>query len=150
MYPTTFATSSDNFGFATSSNFGGFQQQRGFQTHSFPTLVQTPVTPDEGEFEFLAEDFNNLQPYSVPMVQQPNNRRGGRNRNGYQNQNNGNICKFFANGNCSKGQNYNWTHLIPTAGMGYGGPQKNMNRRMFRNNNGGYGRGRYDPNMQSG
>merc|ERR1719361_2264003 len=149
MYPTTFATSSDNFGFATSSNFGGFQQQRGFQTHSFPTLVQTPVTPDEGEFEFLAEDFNSLQPYSVPMVQQPNQRRGRR-QNGYQNANSGNICKFFANGNCTKGQNCNWTHLIPTAGYGYGGPQKNMNQRMFRNNNGGYGRGRYDPNMQSG
>jgi len=144
MYPTTFATSSDNFGFATSSNFGGFQQQRGFQTHSFPTLVQTPVTPDEGEFEFLAEDFNSLQPYSVPMVQQPNQRRGRR-QNGYQNANSGNICKFFANGNCTKGQNCNWTHLIPTAGMRYGGPQKNMNRG-FR----GYGRGRYDPSMQGG
>jgi hypothetical protein len=144
MYPTTFATSSDNFGFATSSNFGGFQQQRGFQTHSFPTLVQTPVTPDEGEFEFLAEDFNSLQPYSVPMVQQPNQRRGRR-QNGYQNANNGNICKFFANGNCTKGQNCNWTHLIPTAGMRYNGPQKNMNRG-FRT----YGRGRYDPSMQGG
>jgi len=147
MYPTTFTNPSDNFGAFSPSNFGGFQQQRGFtQAHSFPTLVQTPVTPDEGEFEFLAEDFNNLQPYSVPMVQQPNNRRGGRNRNGYQNQNNGNICKFFANGNCSKGQNCNWTHLIPTAGMGYGGPQKNMNRGVFRYG----GRGRYDPSMQRG
>jgi len=145
MYPTTFTTSSENF-----AAFGGFQQQRGFQTHSFPTLVQTPVTPDEGEFEFLAEDFNSLQPYaSVPMVQQPNqHQRGRRRNNNFQNSNNGNICRFFANGNCTKGQNCNWTHLIPTAG--YGGPQKNVGRAVYHRGYGGGSRSRYDPSMGGG
>jgi len=148
MYPTTFTTSSENF-----AAFGGFQQQRGFQTHSFPTLVQTPVTPDEGDFEFLAEDFNSLQPYgAVPMIQQPNHQhqRGRRRNNNFQNSNNGNICKFFANGNCTKGQNCNWTHLIPTAGMGYGGPQKNVGRAVYHRGYGGGSRSRYDPSMGGG
>merc|ERR1719229_1999507 len=81
----------------------------------------------------------------MPMQQQTQRQNRGRRQN-FQNANNGNICKFFANGNCSKGQNCNWTHLIPTAGMGYGGPQKNMNRGVFRYG----GRGRYDPSMQRG
>lgn len=125
MYPTF--TSSDSFGatpFSPGGNFGGFQ--RGFQ-QSFPTLVQSPVTPDEGEYEYLSDEFNaNLYSQMMPMQQQTQRQNRGRRQNGYQNANNGNICKFFANGNCTKGQNCNWTHLIPTAGMGYG---SNQNRR---------------------
>jgi len=123
MYPTF--TSNDSFGATPFSpnNFGGFQQ-RGFQ-QSFQTLVQSnPVTPEEGEYEYLPDEFNpNLYSQMMPMQQQTQRQNRGRRQNGFNNANNGNICKFFANGNCTKGQNCNWTHLIPTAGMGYGSNQ---------------------------
>lgn len=123
MYPTFTSPSSFDAPFSPHTNIGGFQQ-RGFQ-QSFPTLVQSPVTPEEGEYEYLSDDFNpNLYSQMMPMQQQSQQRNRGRRGNGYQNGNNGNICKFFANGNCTKGQNCNWTHLIPTAGMG-----SNQNRR---------------------
>lgn len=137
MYPAQSFQSTDNFPATFSpsaAGFSGFQQQRGFQ-QSFPTLVQTPVTPDEGEFEFLADEFSNMQPYSqFNQVQQGNQRgrQGGRRQNYQNGGNNGNICKFFANGNCTKGQNCNWTHIIPTAGRGYGyQPQKSRGPRSF-------------------
>jgi len=123
-----------------------FQPQRAFQqAPSFPTLVQTPVTPDEGDFEFLSEDLANFQPYQQgpgPMYQAPpvHMQRGGNNR---RNNRNNNICKFFANGNCTKGQNCNWTHLIPTVGMGGYGPQKGQrhnNRRQYNDYNDSRGR----------
>jgi len=133
-------------------------------TLNFPTLVQTPVTPDNEEFEFLSdEDFSRQFNQSLNLDNRPfqyqtthvsaqypnmhNQQHGQPRQNHYNNNHNQhhnhnhnhnhnqhhnqrnlhnsgqrhnkrqggqqNICKFFLNGNCTKGQQCNWTHLIP-------------------------------------
>lgn len=140
-----------------------FQPQQTFRAEmdpngSFPVLTQAPVTPD-GDFEFLSDDFANLQPYqNGPVFQNCPPARSG-NRRGRNN--NSNICKFFASGNCTKGQNCNWTHLIPTVGMGgyvsQGGRRGNNRRydggyhesRGYGNNYGYHQRGMVDDREQT-